>query len=331
MMIVPRYWAEATARKRDRDGQRTVRRFGWSNINQADAQRMADERAAEALKAALAKPHIPYREPKVPYNGAEGVPIREEIIHEHGETIITRNSYGALCLNTPNVYFADVDYGRQPWRENRIITMVLAAIFIFLVCQFLIMLNWWMSAVIALVLSPILTFSFDASYSSFFNFTDAKKGEDEICLQRVRQFMESHPDWRLHVYKTPLGLRLLATHALFHPTSDEVAESFKALGVDKLYAQMCRRQHCFRARVSPKPWRIGIEGHLKPRPGVWPVNPERLPERQEWVRKYEELAGNFASCEYVETLGNGLSHPGAERVRQLHDEYCRATSGRPIA
>jgi len=54
------------------------------------------------------------REPKIPYKGAAGVPIREEIVSRHGETIITRNAYGARCLNTPNVLFADVRYlGRR--------------------------------------------------------------------------------------------------------------------------------------------------------------------------------------------------------------------------
>jgi len=36
------------------------------------------------------------------------VPIREEIVSRHGDTIITRNSYGARCLNTPNALFADI-------------------------------------------------------------------------------------------------------------------------------------------------------------------------------------------------------------------------------
>jgi hypothetical protein len=37
------------------------------------------------------------------------MPIREEVVAQHGETAITRNAYGSLCLNTPNMLFADVD------------------------------------------------------------------------------------------------------------------------------------------------------------------------------------------------------------------------------
>src|SRR5688572_18341267 len=65
--------------------------------------------------------------------------------------------------------------------------------------------------------------------------------------------------------------------------------------VDPVYRRMCRNQRCFRARVSPKPWRIGLTEHLRPRPGVWPVKPERLPQRNEWIRRYESQAGGVAA------------------------------------
>ena len=109
-MIVPKYWAEGSAQHRVKGRQTTVRRFGWSHVSQEEAQASADSRTADALRRILAGEKLEKREPKVAYNGAEGVPIREEIVVEHGDTIITRNSYGALCLNTPNVLFADVDF-----------------------------------------------------------------------------------------------------------------------------------------------------------------------------------------------------------------------------
>jgi hypothetical protein len=109
-LIVPTYWAEARLQHRERRRQVTVRRFGWSDISQDDAQTMADARAREAFDQVLAGNPLPRRERRIAYNGAEGVPIREEIVSRHGETIITRNSYGALCLNSPDVWFADIDF-----------------------------------------------------------------------------------------------------------------------------------------------------------------------------------------------------------------------------
>ena len=68
----------------------------------------------EAFEQVLAGEPLQRREDKRPYNGAVGVPIREEIIARDGESVITRNSYGALCLNTPDVLFADVDLEQRP-------------------------------------------------------------------------------------------------------------------------------------------------------------------------------------------------------------------------
>jgi hypothetical protein len=94
-MIVPQYCAEGRLQHRDQRRQVTVRRFGWSDVSQADAQANADARVQAALARVVAGETIPKREPKVAYHGAAGVPIREEIVGRHGDTIITRNSYGA--------------------------------------------------------------------------------------------------------------------------------------------------------------------------------------------------------------------------------------------
>ena len=105
----------------------------------------------------------------------------------------------------------------------------------------------------------------------------------------------------------------------------------RAIGTDPIYVRMCLRQRCFRARVSPKPWRVGIGGHLKPRPGVWPVNPERLPERQRWIAEYDEASDGFASCKFLEALGSGRVHPADAAVQRVHDELSLANQELPLA
>jgi hypothetical protein len=87
-MIVPQYWAEARIREIIHERQVTVRRFGWSDLSVEDAQRHAEARAREAMNRIESGEPLPRREPKVPYNGAEGVPIREEIVARHGDVII---------------------------------------------------------------------------------------------------------------------------------------------------------------------------------------------------------------------------------------------------
>ncbi len=117
----------------------------------------------------------------------------------------------------------------------------------------------------------------------------------------------------------------------FDPREPLVAEFFRALGTDPLYVRMCLKQNCFRARLSAKPWRIGIESHLKPRPGVWPIAPERMPQRTRWIEHYDQLAAGYAACRLVEDLGSGKVDPDVRWLQQLHDDLSGARSGKPIA
>jgi hypothetical protein len=116
-MIVPRYWAEGKLLRRNAGKQVTMRRFGWSDDSQEDAQKMADTRTEESLQRYLSGERLAKYEPKMAYNGADSVPIREEIVDRRGETILTRNSYGGLCPNTPDVFFIGADFGdHKPFR-----------------------------------------------------------------------------------------------------------------------------------------------------------------------------------------------------------------------
>jgi hypothetical protein len=322
-MIVPEFWAEGRVVDRVGGQQVTVRRFGWSDTSQQDAQRMADARAAEALERIARGELLPRREPKRAYNGAEGVPIREEVVSRHGETVITRNSYGALCLNTPNVLFADIDFDEGSWAVT-LSQVVLWMAGLGLAIGMYRAGSW--PAAIAIVVGTLA-----AAKLLGWLFAFLRRNPEERARQRIQRFLSRHPDWHVRLYRTPAGLRLLAVHQAFDPHDPIVAECFRRLQVDPIYVRMCLRQRCFRARVSPKPWRIGIEQHLRPRPGVWPVNPERLPERRRWIEAYERVAVAYASCKFLEALGSGRHCAEALAVQRLHDELCQADRALPIA
>jgi len=116
-------------------------------------------------------------------------------------------------------------------------------------------------------------------------------------------------------------------------TGDEpaVAECFEKLGADPIYARMCFNQGCFRARVSAKPWRIGVHDHIRPRTGAWPVAPEQQAMRSAWIESYEQAARNHSSCRYLETIGSSVEHPSARAVQVLHDELSQANTPLPSA
>jgi len=318
-MIVPDFWAEARRQHRTAGRQTTVRRFGWSERSQADAQVMAERRAEEALQLILAGQPLARRERRTAYNGAEGVPIREEVLARQGASVITRNAYGARCLNTPSALFADIDFtdaprGRHTLALIALMTLVCVAVGFVFGGRFGVGL-WLLSLVSAsAVVRGLQRLRVMAG-----------GGHERIALQRVERFLAAHPAWNLRVYRTPGGLRLLATHAPFEATSPEVAAFFSAVGTDPLYARMCRHQRCFRARLSAKPWRVGMGAHLRPRPGVWPVDPARLPLREQWVAAYERAAASVASCRFQASMGSGAVHPEIRDVIELHDRESRAT------
>lgn len=326
-MIVPQYWAEARVRHRERSRQVTVRRFGWSDTSQDEAQAMADERACEALARVLSGVKLPRREPKVPYNGAASVPIREEIIGRDGETVITRNAYGAHCLNTPNVLFVDIDFVDRPsyW-----LTMTVGAVLLVFAARLAWPVAVWkLGAALGIV---AIIVSYVVAISLFYHLWGHSRAEPERAARaRIERFVARNPQWSFRLYRTPNGMRVLATHQTFEPSDPAVAECFDALGADPIYRLMCLNQQCFRARITAKPWRIGIAHHMRPRPGVWPVAPERMPLREAWIAEYEAAAQSFAACRFVETIGSGVSHPDVRRVQELHDESSRANSSLPIA
>lgn len=155
-------------------------------------------------------------------------------------------------------------------------------------------------------------------------------GPERRANERIDAFVLANPEWSFRVYRTPAGLRLLAMHRPFDPGEPAVAACFGALQADTIYALMCARQHCFRARVSPKPWRVGISQHMRPRPGVWPVQPERMKDREQWIAEYEIASRGYAACRYERTVGSGVVDPIADDICKLHDSLTGAELSLPI-
>lgn len=326
-MIVPAHWAEGRIQERRNGRQITVRRFGWSDESQAAAQAHADARTREAFERIAAGESLVRRERRAGYNGAQGVPIREEIVERHGDAVVTRNSYGARCLNTPDVLFVDVDFDESPGAA-RVFTVVTAALLGGGVAGY-VGKTWWAALITFLAVLAVGLWRTRADQTR----AGAPAADPlQPVRARIDRFIHQHPDWHLRLYRTPAGLRALAMHRTFSPGETAVADCFQALGADAVYARMCRNQNCFRARLSAKPWRIGIGDRLRPRPGVWPVAPERLPEREAWVARYEAAAAGHAACAFVGAVGaTGVSTFETQAVRDTHDRLCRADSGLPIA
>ena len=148
------------------------------------------------------------------------------------------------------------------------------------------------------------------------------------ALAKVEDWTRRNPDWGWRIYRTRAGLRLLATHALFDPEAAASDGVFDALGADPLYRQLCRTQKCFRARLTPKPWRCG----LRRKPERWPFLDARAEKSfQKWDEQYQSYSFNWATCEFARALGNDEIHPAVLPILKLHDELTRVESKLKLA
>lgn len=113
------------------------------------------------------------------------------------------------------------------------------------------------------------------------------------------------------VYETHNGIRVIVLGRSFDPRSHETHKMMKEFNCDRLYMTMCRKQACFRARLTPKPSRMRLKAH-KVR---FPRNQEQENSFRKWLTGYENASRNFRTCKFIEQLGSGFI---TDTVR-LHD------------
>lgn len=220
-MLIPRYWSKAETQATKPSGEALpLACWRWSDVSLADAQKLARE-AAERVAARIRR-----GDPFPDRYGYGSRPLREEVVRDmddgNGERMaaITRNSYGALILNTARVLFIDVDL-KETKPAGSLWT--------------------WIASLFGRPSSAA---------------TDA--GGPEAAIAKVRQWTQTHHSWGFRVYRTRAGLRYLATHALFAPGETDSEAAMQALDCDPAYLKLCRAQQSFRARLTPKPWRCGV-------------------------------------------------------------------------
>jgi hypothetical protein len=303
-MKIARYWAFAQTTTKNRKGVHfEIIKWGWSDRNVSDAEHMA-QRGVEELAARIASGEgFPDRHA---YGYGDGRPLREEVVRTIGptggndEAVITRNQYGALVLNTARIMFVDVDspgvnHRESPSRRtNR---------------------SGGLGGYIGKLFgtrSPSPAMSPDGK---------PQLTEDEqAAIERARAWTERNRSWGFRVYRTAAGLRLLTTHDVFDPKDRAVVDVMEALGADPLYMRLCRAQECFRARLTPKPWRIKF---YPPQIRYPAVDAHQEIAMRKWIVKYEQACAKAATCQLLTTLGNGnIASPVASIIR-LHDDETR--------
>ena len=135
----------------------------------------------------------------------------------------------------------------------------------------------------------------------------------------------------LRIYRTKAGFRGLVTSQLLDPADRRTDALLERFGSDPRYRALCRVQRCFRARLTPKPWRCGVREPVWP----WPFRSrEHEQAHADWVRAYERAIEPFAVCDLIEARGPVTTDTGAAAaiatVIRAHDERC-LRAGAPLA
>lgn len=158
-------------------------------------------------------------------------------------------------------------------------------------------------------------------------FGASREKEEGRYLALLKNFLAQRPEAGARVYRTKAGLRYLFTHAPL-PVNDETLGWLKDLGSDKLYVRLCKNQDCYRARLSPKPWRIG----LGPIQGHYPYeDPAHRQAFESWLRVYEDKSRPFGVCRLLAAEGESRVHHALEDIVAEHDCMTRAQEDLPLA
>lgn len=227
-------------------------------------------------------------------------PVREEIveqIHDHGAlaAVISRNSYGALVLNTDRTMFVDVDHPSSA-REKSVGGAPLVA------------------ALLGLFGRGKRT-------------RPVAPNRDAPLLERFQRVVESSPGLGIRVYRTAAGYRLLVTSETHNPRSAATESLMTAFGSDPLYIRLCKAQDCFRARLSAKFWRCGV---TRP-PSRYPWQDEQQEAHyRRWEQSYHARANRFATCALVTTLGTLTVDAAVQPILDVHDRLT-LLEGAPLA
>jgi hypothetical protein len=141
----------------------------------------------------------------------------------------------------------------------------------------------------------------------------ARTAEDVLKARMEALHSRSgNADLGFRLYKTAAGFRLAVEGRNLKPGGQRAQELMRIFDADRLYVSLCASQQCYRARLTPKPWRIGMR---------------RYSGDASWVGDYDSRRRDYAVCRLVCAKGIRMDSPAIA----LHDEKTLRESDLPLA
>lgn len=152
------------------------------------------------------------------------------------------------------------------------------------------------------------------------------EGDKEKIYDMVKKLATAskYQGLAFRIYETFQGARVIVLGRDFDAQEHDSLVMMKEFNCDSLYTAICRKQACFRARLTPKPRRIKMESYKVkyPREGMDAAF-------ETWLTAYERESRYFSVCRFVEQVGTSpFGMPEAVRV---HDEITGVATRQPLA
>ena len=147
-----------------------------------------------------------------------------------------------------------------------------------------------------------------------------------LMLEDIQQeiYRNKYRNYAFRVYETFKGYRIAVSGAHFDPTSKLSHQILSDFNSDYLYKLLCKKQECYRARLTPKPLRINYKDLKSNFPHQSQFELERL---QNWVKIYDEKSEKYASCKFIFELRKFQD----QSIIGLHDKITNALINKPLA
>ena len=254
--------------------------FGWSLHDPAEARSMATRRAL-AVRAWVGRAGDG-PPPAEDYYPTDGSVLREVVLEAGGagavRWAVTRNRYGAEVLNVDGMAILDVDL---PARR--------------------------------VVDEPT------GFFGRLFGRRTVRWVRDDpaVALAALHAPLEAS-GLGGRIYATAAGFRVLVLSEVLAWDDARFTALLADTRADPLYATLCRRQQCCRARLTPKPWRVGLRGpHTGSVPTPWAPDPK--PAWRAWLADYTRESAGFATTRVVARFGPAQVAPALVDVAARHD------------
>ncbi len=216
-------------------------------------------------------------------------------------------------------------YGRQPLREEILRTMSGEA---FEGEDVVVTRNRYGAEVLNTARLPFVDVDAAPGGASSGFFGLFKKDKTDPALTRIREACARQGRCTFRVYKTSAGYRVLAADLSLDPKSQATQDFLGSFASDPAFMKLCRIQGSFRARLTPKPWRIDLPLPPNQHPRD---DPSARAEFEAWLSKYESACREFATCRFLESIGPTRPSSRSRALIEEHDRVTRATSDLPLA